>query len=117
MVANFVTSLQHLLLVPAVLQSTTTTTTTLDISKYGGFPFELWGWTDFAIGLSTGVYFPLRDHWQSDCLSGVYNTASQFFAINKMFNLLPKDGWEWTQFSVEPLFGLLHATETAFVCL
>lgn len=34
-----------------------------------------------------------------------------------MFNKLPIDGWEWTQFGIDPFFAVVHATQTAFVCM
>jgi len=63
--------------------------------NYGAIPTDAWGWTDFAVGLLTGAYFPLRDHMRNDCYSGLFHTASLFIDIHKIFDKQTTTSADW----------------------
>lgn len=85
--------------------------------NYGAIPTEKWGWIDFGVGLTLGLYFPLRDHFQSDCFSGILHTATLLIDVSKTFDKQPKTELEWTLFGIEPLFTAVHFAKAFNQCL
>lgn len=115
---SFVTA-SHPLILPDVqsLQTTTTTSTTWNLLNYGAIPTEKWGWIDFSIGLTLGLYFPLRDHLQNDCFSGILHTSTLLLDVSKTFDNQPVTELDWVQFGLEPLFAALHFAQAFDTCL
>jgi hypothetical protein len=86
----------------------TGTSTAFNLLDYGAIPTEKWGWIDFGVGATLGLYFPLRNQLQYDCFSGILQTAYLFVDINKFFDKQPETELDWLQFSIEPLFATYH---------
>jgi hypothetical protein len=85
--------------------------------NYGAIPTEKWGWIDFSVGLTLGLYFPLRDHFQNDCFSGILHTATLLLDVSKTFDKQPRTDLEWTLFAIEPLFTAMHFAQAFNQCL
>lgn len=95
-----------------ILQSTTTTTSSFNLLNYGAIPTEPWGWIDFSMGLIIGGYFPVRDHIEQDCYSGIYHTASLLMDTSKAFNQALVTSIDWTLWAIDPFIATLIALKS-----
>lgn len=104
-----------------MLQTTTTTTATtttptFNLLKYGSIPIDPWEWIDFGMGVVVGAYFPVRDHMQDDCYSGIYHTTSLLVDSSKVFNQEMKITTDWVLFGIDPLLAIFTGLKTINTC-